>query len=951
MTARKESIDILPFRNPELPLEERIDDLISRLTLAEKISLIPTRQPAIERLGIKACSVGREAARGWVSREDDPATVFPQPIGLSCTWNKELMNKIGTVIGDEARIYHRKKDTGLFLWAPTVDMVRDPRWGRTEEAYGEDPCLTGKMASELVKGMQGTDPFYLKTAATLKHFYANNNEEGRCYTSVSIDPRNMREYYWQAFRPVIEDGKASCIMTAYNEINEVPAILNKDVKNVVKGEWGLPGFVVGDGSDFSQTVTMHHYYDNHAESIADILKSGVDCIPDDTELIKEALKEALERELLTEEDLDQALRNIFRIRFRLGEFDPEDLNPYSSIDESVLCCEEHSKLALEAARESIVLLKNDNNMLPLRKGSIEKVAVIGPLGDIIYRDWYTGVLPYEVTPLQGIKNKLPDKEIIYKDGSDWITLKALANDRYIRPAGEGKTLIADGEEADEDYLYKFTDWGWGSNTLLSRATGKYVTTSGEGLTASADEVYGWFVRELYDFQIERDGSYRIKTWDKRPVSCNIEGKSELSISDKDSLDNSGKFAVNTVKNGIDEAVKAAREADVAIVFLGNHPLINGREEIDRQDIILPPAQEKLLKAVYKANPNTVLVLISSYPVAINWADENIPAILYLAHGGQETGNAIADVLFGDFSPAGRLSMTWYRSIEQLPDIMDYDIIKGKRTYMYFDGDPLYPFGYGLSYTRFKYSNLKINKKRFNPEDKLVISLQVKNIGHVVSNEVVQLYISALNSRVKRPLKELKDFKKIKLAPGEVKELNFTISLAELAFWDVTRDKYCLEKGFYKVMLGSSSADIRLSEIIEINGEVIPPRDPGILTEAWNYDDYQGIALGEVKKREYKEGGTCVKFMAEDSWIAFHDVDFNEGFNKLEVLATSNLAEGIIELRLDSPEGYCFGKCKVLPKKKGEWQTSTCNIENISGRHDLYIKSNNNLKMRHFRFLP
>ncbi|MFW5982098.1 MAG: glycoside hydrolase family 3 C-terminal domain-containing protein [Halanaerobiaceae bacterium] len=947
MSVINDSIEVLPFRNTELSLDLRVEDLINRLRLEEKIRFIPTKQAAVERLGIKAYSVGGEAAHGWVSRDGDKATVFPQPIGLACSWNKDLMYDIGSVIGDEARIYHQKKNTGLTLWAPTVDMERDPRWGRTEEAYGEDPCLTAKMAGNLVRGMQGSDPFYLKMAAALKHFFANNNEAERCFCSVSIDPRNMKEYYWKPFKSIIENARASCIMTAYNEINGTPAILNKDVKNIVKGEWGLPGFVVGDGGDFSQTVTMHHYYDNHAESIADTLKSGIDCIPDDPELIIKAIEEALEQNLLSENDIDNALRNIFRIRFRLGEFDPDELNPYANIDDSLLCSKKHNELALKAAQESIVLLKNDNNTLPLNKNSLDKVAVIGPLGDILYRDWYTGELPYEVTPLDGIKKKLKKKEITFTDVTDKVAIKSLANNQYIYPAKKGILTTGD-YKFKEEYLYDFTDWGWGRNTLKSHFNDKYITID-DGIKASADQVYGWFVRELYDFELQRDGSYLIKTWNGQYLYTDTE-TNELKITDKPARDNSYKFLKNTVKRGIDEAVEAAKGADMAIVFLGNHPLINGKEEIDREDITLPPAQEELLKAVYKANPNTVLVTISSYPIALNWAEEHIPAIIYSSHAGQETGNAIADVLFGDYNPAGRLSMTWYKSIEQLPDIMDYDIIKGKRTYMYFDQEPLFPFGHGLTYTQFKYSNLRLNTRKLSLESKLEIKLNVKNIGSVKSDEVIQLYVNTEKSRVKRPLKELKDFKKTNLEPGESKEITFILTADDFAYWDVSRNKFCIEKSFYNIMIGRSSNDIRLKDKIEIDGEFIPPRDLSIVTEAQSYDDYQGVILDEIKEYQYNHGGSCVRFINKGDWIAFFNVNFDKDFSKFEMLAASDFENLTIEVRLASPDGILLTRCELAPKKNKRWQESSSIIANINGIHDLYIKATGNLRLRHFRFI-
>ncbi|MMZ59181.1 Xylan 1,4-beta-xylosidase precursor [compost metagenome] len=417
-----------PFQDTSLPLEERVNDLVSRFTLEEKVELMVQYQAAVERLGVKAYKHGTEAAHGmaWLGE----ATGFPQPIGLGCTWDTELMKRIGSVIGDEARGFYRRNPeiNGLTLWAPTVDLERDPRWGRTEEAYGEDPILTGKLASALIQGIQGDHPVYLKAVATLKHFIANNNEVGRGDASVSIDPRNMREYYLKAFEIPFKEGGAQSMMTAYNAINGVPANLSLDVKAIVKQEWGMDGFVVSDAFDVTGTVRDHGYLDTYKEAVARSVKEGgIDSITDDSVVIKQALREALEEGLLAESDLDTALRNTFRVRFRLGEFDPEEGNPYAAIDESVILRPEHAELSREAAAKAAVLLKNDRGLLPLQADALRKIAVIGPLGDIVYRDWYSGSLPYAITPLQGIREKLSaagkQAETRFAAGTDRVRLK------------------------------------------------------------------------------------------------------------------------------------------------------------------------------------------------------------------------------------------------------------------------------------------------------------------------------------------------------------------------------------------------------------------------------------------------------------------------------------------------------------------------------------------------
>ena len=679
-----------PYWDTNLGLKTRVQDLVSRLTLSEKISLLPTRQAAVERLGIKEYSVGGEAAHGLVSRPNI-TTVFPQPIGLACSWNPNLLEEIGSAIGDEARAYYKKNDEkgGLTLWAPTIDMERDPRWGRTEEAYGEDPHLTGKLSSALIRGMQGYDSFYLKMVASPKHFYGNNNEEGRIWCSSSIDPRNKQEYYLKAFKPAFVEGGACSMMTAYNSINGTPGILNPEVQNVVKDQWGLKGFVVCDGGDMSQTVDYHKYYKTHAETMATAIKSGVDCFTDYAQLVIKSTKEAFDKGMITEAEIDKAIFNIFKIRFRLGQFDSEKLNPYSSIPQSVICCEKHNELAKKAAKQAIVLLKNENNTLPLNKENIKKVAVIGPLSDIVYKDWYCGVHPYTVTPLQGITNKLPNKKITYVKGNDKITLCSKTNNKFLSvDTSNDSCVIADKEIEGKSEIFELEDWGWGSYALKSEANNKFLSTSDDGsITASSDQVFGWFVKELYNLILEDSNTYSLKTWNGKDINLL---KDKLSANEETNKSTKEKFTKNIIVNGISEAVAAAKDAGVAIVVVGNNPVINGKEEIDRKDITLPPSQEELIKEVYKANPNTILVIVGSYPYAINWENDNIPAIIYTAPGGQELGNAIADVLFGDYSPAGRLNMTWYKSIDQLPDIMDYDIIKGKRTYMYFDGTPYIP---------------------------------------------------------------------------------------------------------------------------------------------------------------------------------------------------------------------------------------------------------------------
>ncbi len=933
-----------PFQQIDLPLNDRVQDLISRLTLDEKVSLIPQYQAAIERLGVGAYKHGTEAAHGisWLGK----ATSFPQPSGLACTWNPELMKEIGSAIGDEARAFYKKNPTvnGLTLWAPTVDMERDPRWGRTEEAYGEDPELTGQLSTSLVQGIQGDHPVYLKAVATLKHFLGNNNEIERGNCSASIDPRNMREYYLEAFKPAFQEGGAQSMMTAYNSVNGVPVILHPAVMDVVKGEWEMDGFIVSDAGDLFGIVKDHKYYESFAQSMAESIKNGIDSVTEETEETIKVLHEALDQGLLSEEDLDRALTNTFRVRFRLGEFDPDEGNPYAAIDDSVILSKKHAALSLEAAKQSIVLLKNDQVTLPLSKTELNKVAIIGPLGDEAFRDWYSGTLPYGVTPLQGVSKKLPGKQVTFESGADQIIFTSTANGQAIGITGEDGRLAVQHDTAEHGELFQHTAWGWNSNTLKATSRGQYVTLSeAETLTASADEIYGWFVKESLNIVPEAEGKVSLRTWNDKLISVNAEDGT-LQVADQDASVDARLFKKNIVTNGLDAAVEAAKAAEVAVVFVGNHPLLNGKEEIDRPDIVLPEEQERLVKAVYEANPNTVVVIVGSYPISSTWIDENIPAVLYTSHSGQELGNAVAEVLFGDYSPSGKLNMTWFRSVEQLPELMDYDIIKGKRTYMYFDGKPLYPFGHGLSYAEMNYKNLNLSTKELQQDDTLNISVQVDNTGAVDGDEVVQLYVQALNSRVKRPVKQLKGFEKVSITAGQSNTIEFALPATELAFWDVTREQYCVENGEYAIQIGRSSADIKLSSVVTVKGDIIPSRNLYNNTKAENYDDYEGVYLDECKA-----GGASVHPVKEGAWIAFNDVLFNHGAVAIEALVSSAKG-GSIEIRTGSAAGKLVGTVTVPSGGVlQQWDTLKDEVSVEPGTSDVYVVFNGEVLLSRFQF--
>ncbi|WOZ38210.1 glycoside hydrolase family 3 C-terminal domain-containing protein [Paenibacillus polymyxa] len=948
------------FQDPKIQLDERVRDLVSRLTLEEKIESMLQYQPAIDRLGVAAYKHGTEAAHGiaWLGE----ATSFPQPVGLACTWDTELMRQIGSVIADEARVYYRRdpKLNGLTLWAPTVDMERDPRWGRNEEAYGEDPYLTGELSKELVKGIQGDHPVYLKAVATLKHFLGNNNEVDRGIGSSSIDPRNLREYYLRAFEKPFTEGGAQSMMTSYNLINGTPATLYHGVNDIVRGEWGMDGFVVSDAGDVMGIVNDHQYYDSHTPGVAESIRAGIDSITDDAELSKQAIREALEQGSLQEEDLDRALFHTFRVRFRLGEFDPAADNPYASIGEEALMTEQARALSLRAAREQIVLLKNEQELLPLNPTQCGKVAVIGLHGNEVFRDWYSGTLPYRVTPLEAIRAKLEsggaEERVVYSDAKDRVTLTASTDGAKLIVNSSGDMRLSqDGEPT----VLTMTDWGYGSVTLHDEHLGTYVTSDEETLRVTAAEAYGWYVKEVFGLTPVETGEHLWTTWNGKPVIAGTEGSLKVmesatpapNVTDSDRTT----FRIETVSDGLAEAITAAQAADTAIVFVGNHPLINGKEENDRPGLELAVSQQRLIEEVYRVNPNTIVVLTGSYPFAIPWLQEHIPAIVYTSHAGQEHGTAIADVLFGDYAPAGRLNMTWVQNEDQLGDIRDYDIIRGGRTYQYFEGEPLYPFGHGLTYSPFEYSDLHTDAHKDNVKsmatldaaDTIQVWVDVTNRGEAAGEEVVQLYVRSEASRVKRPLKTLCGFQRIRLEPGETRTVSFTVRVKDWAIWDVTRDCYCVESGEYTLLAGASSADIRLEHPVYVRGEVIPPRQAGPRIRAENFDDCFDILLDESK--EQREACVRPRSAQRSGWIAFHGVDMNTvSVAEFQCRVSGNSSDAAIELHLDGPDSQAVARINVGNTGGAQaWVTLSEKVQSTSGIRDVYLSLSGEVRLGHF----
>lgn len=831
------------FRDSSLSFDERVKDLLSRLTIKEKAGLMSSHMAAVPRLDIGEWYVGAEVARGYVSRNpEEPTTVFPQPIGLSGTFDTELMEKAGLTAGKEARVLNKRHPSGhLMLWGPTVDLCRNPLWGRNEEGYGEDPFLTGEMSAAYTKGLADRQGEYMQSIPTLKHFCANNTENERETASSDIEPRTLSEYYYAAFERPITCGGAYSVMAAYNELSDVPAVINPDIQKVLKDKWGL-GFVVTDGGDFSQNVTFHGYSTSHAETIALAIKNGTDVMTDSEDVVEAAVIEALSSGLVSEEDIDKALYNSLLARFRLGEFDEK--HPFSDIDESVLDCDEHKKLNHRAALEQTVLLKN-NGILPLDTN--KSIAVIGLNGNSNLMDWYTGYSSYNTTILDGVSGKFAGA--MYDNGCDRVVIKSELTGKYLG-VSDDDTVSAIYEKDDPRALFEKAEYGHDETTYRSLYNNRYITEN--TCKCDSESTYHWYSQEIMKPQKHGD-KVLYRTYFGKALGVDESGK--LTLVKQFGLSNDKMFSEEIVSDGIRRAAELAEKADYAIVCIGNDPMIVAREMYDRKTLALPAHDTALAREVYNVNNRCVLTLVSSYPFSICDEQEYMPAIIYTTHAGPELGNAFAKVISGEYSPAGRLAQTWYRSEYELAPIESYDIIENDMTYLYYKGKPLYPFGYGLSYARFEYSDLEVT----GYEDSINISFDVRNASDIGGDEVVQVYFRAEDSSVKRPLKQLTAFARVHIECGQTQHIEFDISKSELRFYDVSRERFAVEQGRYTFMAGASSDDIRLTKTIEVSGEKIPPRElcKGIFAK--NYDGKYNTKMKYSKKLEqhYMLGGGLI----------------------------------------------------------------------------------------------
>jgi beta-glucosidase-like glycosyl hydrolase len=902
------------YLNTAYSFKERAIDLVSRMTPEEKQSQLGNTMPPIPRLGVNHYDVWGEALHGIMGRNNNSgmtATSFPNSVAVGSTWDPELIKRETKVISDEARGFNHDLIFTLTYWSPVIEPARDPRWGRTAETFGEDPFLVSEIGKGFIQGLMGDDPTYLKTVPCGKHYFANNTEFNRHSGSSDMDDRDMREFYLLPYRTLIRDYNLPSIMTAYGAVNGVPMSASKYlVDTVARKTYGMDGYVTGDCGAIDDIVRGHHFTDSYEEAAALGLKAGVDT--DCGGVYQNHALNALEKGMMTQADIDKALINIFAIRMGLGEFDPAEIVPYAGIKPDIVNDSAHNDLAIEVATKTPVLLKNEvtvqpaEKALPLNTKHIKKIAVLGPQADKVELGDYSGPIePHlSISPLLGIQNYIKehklDIEVVSAStgntdrNTDFLTMNAFSTVRngevvaefdatkfdasapgLIVAARFGRTSIRgvkDGDWTAYDNVditdvdsIRFNVAASGNGGLLevrvSSATGNILATQ----KIEAVQQRGGFP----GFARPQNVSVKINT-------LGITGPQTLVLVYREAESPATDAAT----------LEMAATADVVLVFVGTDQS-TGREESDRFSITLPGNQNKLIEAVAAENPNTIVVMQTMGMVEVEQFknNPNIPGIIWTGYNGQAQGTAMARILFGDVNPGGKLNVTWHKSLNDLPGFNDYTLRgdgSNGRTYWYFDKPVSYEFGYGLSYTTFEYKRFSISKTRLTPNDKVTISVDLKNTGAVDGDEVVQVYVKTPDSpaELERPIKRLKGFKRVTIPAGQTKRVSIDIDCNDLWFWDAEAGKITFDQGSYIFEVGASSKDIKAELEAVMSGEykpllttVVAESDKMILrpgntaqtsvTAAMSDDSFFDISKAEI---EYKSNNPAVVSVDENGKV-------------------------------------------------------------------------------------
>ena len=839
----------LPYQNTQLSVNDRVEDLVSRMTLHEKVTQLFNQAAPIERLGVPAYNWWNECLHG-VARAGK-ATVFPQAIGLSATFDQDLMFRVGDAISDEARAKHnfflanniRSIYTGLTFWTPNINIFRDPRWGRGQETYGEDPFLTGRMAVNFIKGLQGNDPKYLKTVATAKHYAVHSGPEATRHSdNIFVSDRDLYDTYLPAFKAAIREANVQSVMCAYNSFRDKPCCGNDILlSNILRNRFGFNGYVVSDCGAISDFYTKraHHIVPTSQQAWGWSLSSGTDLnCEGNRSFFLDNLDSAIRVGMINESDINTSIRRLFKARFMLGMFDPDEQVAYSKIPFSVVGCEKHLKLSQEAAEKSYVLLKN-TGILPLK--NVKKIALIGPNANnfaILIANYY-GEPINPITPLKAFREKLGARNVIYTPGC---------------PIVPG--IYTDKEIIGADILFHNENGRLKTGLKAEYYSGTNFESSPKIVRVDPKIDFSWMKSPVSNtvedpfsvrwsgilipgktgtFQFSGNVKLKIdnKNADSKGVTLEKGKKYEIvaelrvaSSSYSNKMDPSASLSwVETTRDFHKEALDAAAKADVVIFCGGISAQLEGEEMAlvtdgffhgDRTHINLPKIQEDLLKDLQKTGKPIVYVNFSGSAIALNWEDQNLPAIVQGFYPGETTGTALTRLLFGEFNPSGRLPVTFYKSEKDIPDFGNYDM-QG-RTYRYFKGTPLYPFGFGLSYTSFEYSNLKVNQetKTASPVN---VSIDVKNTGKFDGEEVVQIYVSNKTATSVVPIVALKGFQRVSLKKGEQKTVRLTLTPEDFSVTN-SDARQIEEPGTFEISVGGGQPGKNsIQKSIRIDGDI------------------------------------------------------------------------------------------------------------------------------------
>ena len=840
---------------------QQAEAIVAQLTLTEKISLLSTSQSPIPRFNLGEFHIGGEAAHGIVDRQKYQTTSFPIPLTLSQTWNPALMEKVGAVVSDEARALYNTtgRQAWLMPWAPTVDLERDPRWGRNEEGYGEDPYLTGQVSGGLIRGFQGSDHF-LKMAAAPKHFFANNNEINRGSTSNTVIPTMKHEYYLKPFIFAFRDNHAQSMMTAYNGINGIPAMQSPEIQRL-KDQWQMDGCVVTDGGALTLNLEDYHYYDQPAAAVADALKKGIDCFVDDKDKVETAARQALDQGLIDETAIDRAVTNTLKVRLALGQ--DGAATPYDRLNATDIGTADHDLLVQKTYAEGTVLLKNQGNLLPLDPQ--QDVLVTGPLADRFVRDWYATIPENRETVQAGISHLLGD-HCRYVNSNDYAELTLAA----AYPTSEKLN----------GHVFEIERWNQGLVFFRDQQSQRYLRLNEQGqLELGKTEVYDWVVREAFYL----DGAGQFYALDHNFNASDINSMSAAGIL---------KPAVGTVKiveSGLARVRALANQFPTVILVGGNHPLVNARETEDRSNLELPAEQVQLAQMLATTSAQVATLIVGGYP----FLTDQLPtqALLFTGYAGQSLGTAMAKIIFGQLAPTGKLSQTWYGRNWHMPRLTDYDIEQTQRTYQYAPIEQIaYPFGFGLTYGQIQLKQVSSQRQGTD----LTISLTLTNPDANAVTETPQVYLQASGIMGRANRKQLLAFQKTTLEAGATKQLDLTCDLNDFAWFDPQSQQFYFPEASYHLEVGFAATDVQYRLPLDLGAAKPEHRLTNLA--AVNFDAYHNIEITS-KKTQYQ-----LLSLGQDGYVVYRDLELRRGHLALVLSAQASGTLKLTDLRTDQTLG-------------------------------------------------